>query len=45
MEQLDDRDAGEVGRLPAEFRPRRGCVDDRAGQVAERDEVVGALDD
>ena len=45
MEQLDDRDAGEVGRLPAEFRPRRGRVDDRAGQVAERDEVVRALDD
>jgi predicted lipoprotein with Yx(FWY)xxD motif len=45
MEQLDDRHAGQVGRLPAEMRPRRGGVDDPAFQVAEGDEVVRALDD
>jgi hypothetical protein len=45
VDQLDDFDAGERGGIPPELRPRRRRVDDRAGRVAERDEVVGALDD
>src|SRR6266487_5572677 len=45
MDQLRHLDARQRGRLPAEARPGRRGVDDRAGRVAERDEVVRAFDD
>jgi hypothetical protein len=45
MDQLDHSGAGEVAQLPAEARPRRRGIDDRAGQVAERDEIVRPRDD
>ena len=45
MEEIEDGDPGEVDRLPAEIGPGRGRVNDRARQVAERYEVVRALDD
>jgi hypothetical protein len=45
VDQLEDPDTGERGRIPAETRPGRRGVDDRARRIAERDEVVRALDD
>jgi hypothetical protein len=45
MDQLDHRGAGKVARLPAEGRPGGRRIDDRAGQVAERDEIVRPRDD
>jgi hypothetical protein len=45
MDQLEDGDARELGGFPAEAGPGRRGVDDRARGVAERDEVVGPLDD
>jgi hypothetical protein len=45
MDQLEDGDPRELGRFPAEARPGRRRVDDRAGRVAERDEIVRSLDD
>ena len=44
MEQVDDP-RPELGRFPAEVRPGGRGVDDRARQIAERDEIVRALDD
>ena len=45
MDQLDHRVAGEVARLPPEARPGGRGIDDRAGQIAEGDEVVRPRDD
>ena len=45
VDQLEHLDPGERSRLPADVRPGRRRVDDRAGWVAERDEIVRALDD
>jgi hypothetical protein len=45
MQQLADRHADEVGRLPADVSPGRRGVDDRPVQIAKGDEVVRALDD
>ncbi len=45
VDQILERYAGKLARIPADREPRRRRVDDRAHEVAEDDEVVRALDD